>query len=160
MLLLYFSKSSYQIFKIHPTGSFRSVDNAVLSFSFSYILGWKFLSTHLLKLAECRYNANFSVLETGKAVKQIPMKILHNLNRSSCAKYCLVCNSTYYYFNLESTTGTCELLKFLNFPKPRNKNGWEFVRTNIYLRNVKNYSNISFLVSFYVLLTFPLTLFS
>ena len=122
MLLLYFSKSSYQIFKIHPTGSFRSVDNAVLSFSFSYILGWKFLSTHVLKLPGCRYNANFSVVETGKAVKQIPTKTLHSLNRSSCAKYCLV-HSTCYYFNLQSATGTCELLEFLNSPKPRNNNG-------------------------------------
>ena len=111
MLLLYFSKSSYQIFKIHPIGSFRSVDNAVLSISFSHILGWKFLSTHVLKLPGCHFNANFSVVETGKAVKQIPTKTLHNLNRSSCAKYCLV-HSTCYYFNLQSATGTCELLEF------------------------------------------------
>lgn len=114
-----------------------SVCNAVCLLR-RYILCWKLASTHVLKLQGCRYNANFSVVEAGKALKQTPTKSIYSADRSTCARQCLV-DSTCHQFNFKRTSGTCEFLEFLYVPKPDAKNGWEFVRTDTYLRNVRKF---------------------
>ena len=123
-----------------------SVCNAV-SLLCRYIQSWKLASTHVLKLQGCRYNANFSVVETGKALKQTPTKSIYSADRSICAIHCLVDN-TCYQFNFKRASGTCEFLKFLYVSKPDAKSGWEFVRTNTYLRNVRKFSKDIYFLSF------------
>ena len=111
---------------------------------FRYILGLKLASTHVLKLQGCRYNANFSFVEIDKALKQTPTKSIYSADWSTCARHCLV-DSTCHQFNFERISGTCEFLEFLYVQRPEAKNGWEFVRTDSYLRNVRKFfKNIFF----------------
>ena len=116
----------------------------VVPLLFRYILDWKLASTHVLKLQGCRYNANFSIVEIGKALKQTPIKSMYTADWSTCARHCLV-DSTCYHFNFERTSGTCQFLEFLHVLRPEAKIGWEFVRTDTYLRNVRKFfKNIFF----------------